>query len=194
MRSVKEHKPQQSRVIQNIQSFLFPQVIQMVKESELAKPIKKGSPATHIIGNTYIKKWARDSEKSAKEMYKNWYTVDCAGINVPQYGVKKFEDTPAYYFYSKKCKGDEFFQMSKPGHDYKLKDWLSCGHGIWYLRRLSIMFRKFTFGDPQGFYKSVPNGILEFIDINKNNNSLVMSNIANYIDTQLLKSTQKANL
>ena len=193
MRSAKEHKSQQSCVSNNVTSLR--RVLQYIKKDQLKYLVKEGSPRTYLVDNKYVKLWEKDSGKKAQAMLQNWQAADNALIRIPRYGTNQFEDCKSEsYFWSNKCKGDKFFQMSKDGHEGNLKYWLSCGHEDWYLRRLSIMFKNFTFGDPQGFYESVPNGILEFIDINKNNNSSVMPKIANYIDTQVLKSTQEANL
>ncbi len=158
--------------------------IQLLAKTDLTNKVKDGSPATYKVDDKYVKKWTNHGDQRSQTMLGHWDTADAAGVRVPSYKREKLTDENDYVFWSKACKGDQFFQHSKAGKPALLKKWLDQPHGDGYLKRLKTMFTNAKMGDPQGFFESGNNGAFEFMDIQQMGAGQ-MGEYADYIDNKL---------
>ena len=159
-------------------------VVQLLASSDLKDEdiVKAGSPATYKVGNWFVKKWTNNGSQKSQTMLDNWKTADEV-VYTPDYKREKLTDVNDYVFSSKKCKGDVFFQHSKPGKKAVLENWLDKGHDTKRLKELSSMFRAAKMGDPQGFFQDKVNGVFEFMDIQVMGAGQ-MGGYADYIDAK----------
>jgi hypothetical protein len=160
-------------------------VMQLIKSTDLTDVVKAGSPANYRSGDWFVKRWSANSQTKSNTMRALWDAADAAAVPVPQYKQERLEDVNEYIFASKKCKGDSFFQHSKPGHPTELKAWLSLGHDEHILKRYKAIFAAAKMGDPQGYYENTKNGKIEFMDIQQMTGGGSLSEYVAHIDELL---------